>query len=72
VAPELGRSVWADGGVRYPRDFALALAAGAGSVMTGSCTYAGAASLEEFHRLAVVGVQSHIGYEESRSLNTSW
>lgn len=31
-----GASVWADGGVRHPRDVALALAAGAGSVMIGS------------------------------------
>jgi IMP dehydrogenase len=31
-----GKSVWADGGVRHPRDVALALAAGAGSVMFGS------------------------------------
>jgi IMP dehydrogenase len=31
-----GRSVWADGGVRHPRDVALALAAGAGAVMIGS------------------------------------
>nr|WP_156612094.1 GuaB1 family IMP dehydrogenase-related protein [Auraticoccus cholistanensis] len=31
-----GRAVWADGGVRHPRDIALALAAGAGSVMIGS------------------------------------
>lgn len=36
AARELGRSVWADGGVRHPRDVALALAAGAGSVMIGS------------------------------------
>ena len=36
AARELGKSVWADGGVRYPRDVALALAAGAGSVMIGS------------------------------------
>jgi IMP dehydrogenase len=28
--------VWADGGVRHPRDIALALAAGAGNVMIGS------------------------------------
>ena len=28
--------MWADGGVRHPRDVALALAAGAGSVMIGS------------------------------------
>jgi len=32
----LGRHVWADGGVRYPRDVALALAAGASNVMIGS------------------------------------
>ncbi|MET0975108.1 MAG: GuaB1 family IMP dehydrogenase-related protein [Leifsonia sp.] len=31
-----GAHVWADGGVRYPRDVALALAAGASSVMIGS------------------------------------
>jgi IMP dehydrogenase len=35
-ARELGRAVWADGGVRHPRDVALALAAGASSVMIGS------------------------------------
>jgi IMP dehydrogenase len=32
----MGAHVWADGGVRYPRDVALALAAGAASVMIGS------------------------------------
>ncbi len=31
-----GKWVWADGGVRYPRDVALALAAGGASVMVGS------------------------------------
>ena len=31
-----GGAIWADGGVRYPRDVALALAAGAGNVMIGS------------------------------------
>jgi IMP dehydrogenase len=36
AARELGASVWADGGVRHPRDVALALAAGAGNVMFGS------------------------------------
>lgn len=36
TAIELGARVWADGGVRYPRDVALALAAGASSVMVGS------------------------------------
>jgi len=35
-ARSLGRHVWADGGVRHPRDVALALAAGASSVMIGS------------------------------------
>lgn len=36
AARSLGAHVWADGGVRYPRDVALALAAGAASVMIGS------------------------------------
>lgn len=36
AALALGKHVWADGGVRYPRDVALALAAGASSVMIGS------------------------------------
>ncbi|GAA1127739.1 MULTISPECIES: GuaB1 family IMP dehydrogenase-related protein [Microbacterium] len=36
AARSLGAHVWADGGVRYPRDVALALAAGAASVMVGS------------------------------------
>ncbi|KPG87522.1 GuaB1 family IMP dehydrogenase-related protein [Frigoribacterium sp. RIT-PI-h] len=36
AARALGAHVWADGGVRYPRDVALALAAGASSVMIGS------------------------------------
>ncbi|CAN5558468.1 GuaB1 family IMP dehydrogenase-related protein [soil metagenome] len=36
AARALGKHVWADGGVRYPRDVALALAAGASSVMIGS------------------------------------
>jgi IMP dehydrogenase len=35
-ADRLGKHVWADGGVRWPRDVALALAAGASSVMFGS------------------------------------
>ena len=36
AAAELGAHVWADGGVRHPRDVALALAAGASNVMVGS------------------------------------
>jgi len=36
AAAALGAHVWADGGVRYPRDVALALAAGASQVMIGS------------------------------------
>ncbi|MCV7354942.1 GuaB1 family IMP dehydrogenase-related protein [Mycolicibacterium fluoranthenivorans] len=36
AARELGAHAWADGGVRHPRDVALALAAGASNVMIGS------------------------------------
>ncbi|GAB3054686.1 GuaB1 family IMP dehydrogenase-related protein [Sediminivirga luteola] len=36
AARALGKHVWADGGVRYPRDVALALAAGGAQVMIGS------------------------------------
>jgi IMP dehydrogenase len=155
TARDLGKHVWADGGVRHPRDVALALAAGASAVMIGSwfagtfespgdlhadaegrmykdsfgmasaravanrtagegpferarkalfeegissgrqyldparpgvedlidtitagvrsaCTYAGAASLEEFHERAVVGVQSAAGYAEGRPLYRGW
>ncbi len=36
AARGLGAHVWADGGVRHPRDVALALAAGASQVMVGS------------------------------------
>jgi IMP dehydrogenase len=154
-AGRLGTHIWADGGVRFPRDVALALAAGASNVMFGSwlagtyesaadtlrdpdgrlykesfgmasnravksrnraeseidrarkelfeegisssrmyldphrpgvediidqivagvrsaCTYAGAATLPELHERAVVGVQSHAGYDEGRPLGTSW
>ncbi len=35
-ARRLGRHVWADGGIRHPRDVALAIAAGASNVMIGS------------------------------------
>jgi IMP dehydrogenase len=35
-AKKLGKHIWADGGVRHPRDVALALAAGASAVMIGS------------------------------------
>ncbi|MFG2004370.1 GuaB1 family IMP dehydrogenase-related protein [Spirillospora sp. NPDC048911] len=35
-ARRLGKQIWADGGVRHPRDVALALAAGAANVMVGS------------------------------------
>lgn len=37
-----------------------------------SFTYAGAATVPEFHDRAVVGVQSHAGYDEGRPLGTSW
>ncbi|WP_342372033.1 GuaB1 family IMP dehydrogenase-related protein [Propioniciclava soli] len=36
AAAEMGKAIWADGGVRHPRDVSLALAAGAGAVMIGS------------------------------------
>jgi IMP dehydrogenase len=155
AARELGAHVWADGGVRYPRDVALALAAGAASVMIGSwfagtieapgvlavdaagraykeswgmastkavrerfdaldayelarrtlfaegissskiyldplrpsledlidmitsgvrssLSYAGAATLAEFHDRALVGIQSAAGYEEGKALPVSW
>jgi len=36
AAHDLGAHVWADGGIRHPRDVALALAAGADNVMIGS------------------------------------
>lgn len=154
-AARLGKHIWADGGVRFPRDVALALAGGSANVMVGSwlagtheaaadglrdtdgrlykesfgmasnravknrtktesdldrarkelfeegistsrmyldperpgvediidqivagvrsaCTYAGAATISEFHERAVVGVQSHAGYDEGRPLGTSW
>ena len=147
--------MWADGGVRHPRDVALALAAGASNVMVGSWfvgthespgdvqfdasgraykesfgmastravlgrtegedafdrarkalfeegisagrmyldpnrpgvedlidhivagvrssfTYAGARTIAEFRRRAVVGVQSASGYAEGRPVPTSW
>lgn len=150
-----GGHVWADGGVRHPRDVALALAAGASAVMVGSwfagtyespgdlqrdesgavykesfgmaskravtartradsafdrarkglfeegisasrmrldparpgvedlldsicagvrsaCTYAGAATLGEFHERAVLGVQSASGFAEGRPLPAGW
>jgi len=35
-ARRLGAHIWADGGIRHPRDVALALAAGASNVMIGS------------------------------------
>jgi IMP dehydrogenase len=35
-AAALGKHVWADGGIRHPRDVTLALAAGAANVMVGS------------------------------------
>jgi IMP dehydrogenase len=155
AARVMGAHVWADGGVRYPRDVALALAAGASSVMIGSWfagtieapgelqvdasgraykeswgmastkavhdrfgrldpyelarkelfaegissskiyldplrpgiedlldmitsgvrssfTYAGAATVAQFHERARVGLQSAAGYEEGKALPVSW
>ncbi|OXM73158.1 MULTISPECIES: GuaB1 family IMP dehydrogenase-related protein [Amycolatopsis] len=155
AARELGKHVWADGGVRHPRDVALALAAGASAAMVGSwfagthespgdlrydehgrpykesfgmaskravgartrtdnvferarkalfeegisssrmlldpqrpgvedlideiCsgvrsafTYAGARDIEDFHRRAVLGIQSAAGFAEGRPLPAGW
>ena len=155
AAKDEGAHVWADGGVKYPRDVALALAAGAASVMVGSWlagtyespgdlqhdgtdrlykesfgmasaravshrtrdrsafdrarlalfeegisssrmyldperpgvedvldqiisgvrsafTYAGAATIGQFHSRAVVGIQGASGYDEGRPRHTSW
>jgi IMP dehydrogenase len=50
AAREAGGQVWADGGVRHPRDVALALAAGAANVMVGSWfagTYESAGDMHE-------------------------
>ncbi|MEI4273962.1 GuaB1 family IMP dehydrogenase-related protein [Klenkia sp. LSe6-5] len=50
AAREGGKHVWADGGVRHPRDIALALAAGAANVMVGSWfagTYESAGDVHE-------------------------
>jgi IMP dehydrogenase len=50
AARTLGKHVWADGGVRHPRDIGLALAAGAANVMVGSWfagTYESAGDIHE-------------------------
>jgi IMP dehydrogenase len=51
-ARRLGRHVWADGGVRHPRDVALALAAGASNVMIGSWFAGTHESPGDLHRAA--------------------
>jgi IMP dehydrogenase len=37
-----------------------------------ACTYAGAATLEQFHERAVVGVQSASGFAEGRPVYAGW
>jgi IMP dehydrogenase len=37
-----------------------------------ACTYAGAATLAEFHERAVIGVQSASGFAEGRPLYAGW
>jgi IMP dehydrogenase len=52
-ARQLGAAVWADGGVKYPRDVALALAAGAQAVMIGTWfagTYESPADIKQDER----------------------
>ena len=54
--------MWADGGVRHPRDVALALAAGAANVMVGSWfagTYESPGDLHDDGRPALQGVLRH-------------
>jgi len=155
VARKFGKQIWADGGIRQPRDVALALAAGSASVMVGSwlagthesvsdtftdennrlykvnfgmaskravdnrtnhqdsyviaqkelflegisesrmyidpnhpgaedimdsiaagvrssMTYAGAHNINEFHKKAIIGIQSDAGFAEGKALDSSW
>jgi IMP dehydrogenase len=37
-----------------------------------ACTYAGAASIDDLRERAVIGVQTHAGYEEGRPLPGGW
>ena len=37
-----------------------------------ACTYAGAATIDQFHQRSVVGVQSAVGYNEGQPVGTSW
>ena len=37
-----------------------------------ACTYAGSASIADFHERAVIGVQSAAGYSEGQPHGTSW
>jgi IMP dehydrogenase len=50
AAAQLGRHVWADGGVRHPRDVALALAAGASNVASARAASARTADDSPFDR----------------------
>ena len=49
-AKKFGKHVWADGGIRHPRDIALALAAGASQVMIGSWFAGTYESPSDLHR----------------------
>jgi len=42
------------------------------SGLRSSMTYAGAATLDQFHQNALVGIQSAAGYEEGKALPVSW
>jgi IMP dehydrogenase len=53
VARNMNANVWADGGIRYPRDVALAIAAGASSAVIGTWfagTYESAADIQKDER----------------------
>ncbi len=70
AARDLGKHVWADGGVRYPRDVALALAAGAASVMCGSWfagTYESAGDTQRRRRRPSVQGELRHGVEPRRA-----
>ena len=62
---------WADGGVRFPRDVALALAAGAANVMVGSWlagTHESAADtrLLESITTMLVGIAAYMGWRHAK------
>jgi IMP dehydrogenase len=37
-----------------------------------ACTYVGATTIDDLHRLAIVGIQSATGFAEGRPVDESW